>query len=43
MVFDGGNDRQQQGSGKARATRKDYGCNNQLEVTGAAMDESNDW
>jgi hypothetical protein len=40
VVFDGGNERQQQGVGKARATRKDCGCNNQVKVTGAAMDDS---
>ncbi len=42
MVFDSSNKRQQQGGGKARATWKDCKCNNQLEVTGAAMDDSND-
>jgi hypothetical protein len=30
------------GNNKARATRKDCGRNNQLKVTGAAMDYSND-
>jgi hypothetical protein len=40
MVFDGINERQQQGGGKARATRTDCGCNNQLKVTRAAMDDS---
>jgi hypothetical protein len=42
VVFDGGNERQQRGGGKVRATRKDCGRNNKLEVTGAAMDDSDD-
>jgi hypothetical protein len=43
VVFDGSNERQQQGGGKVRATRKDCRWDNQLKVMGEAMDDSDDW
>jgi hypothetical protein len=35
-------DAKQQGGSKARAMRKDCRCNNQLKVTGASMNDSDD-